>query len=111
MVFNPNVSGGCSIIEGTGYTNNNVFTSMTECEEVCGSGSTTGITYYECGDSGCTTASTVTPFTSLTQCTGSCISYNCTSTGCEEFNAPASTSIIGQSPNYYGTGGTFTDAS
>ena len=111
VVFNPNVSGGCSIIEGTGYTNNNVFTSMTECEEVCGSGSTTGITYYECGDSGCTTASTVTPFTSLTQCTGSCISYNCTSTGCEEFNAPASTSIIGQSPNYYGTGGTFTDAS
>jgi len=111
VVLNPNVSGGCSIIEGTGYTNNNVFTSMTECEEVCGSGSTTGITYYECGDSGCTTASTVTPFTSLTQCTGSCISYNCTSTGCEEFNTPASTSIIGQSPNYYGTGGTFTDAS
>lgn len=111
VVFNPNASAGCSIIEGTGYTNNNVFTSMTECEEVCGSGSTTGITYYQCGDSGCTTASTVTPFTSLTQCTGSCISYNCTSTGCTEFNPPASTAIIGQSPNYYGTGGTFTDAS
>ena len=101
-------SGGCSPLVGTGYTNNNVFSSLTECEEICTTGTTTGVTYWTCGDSGCTTASTVTPFTSLTQCTGSCISYNCTDTGCTEFNPPASTSAI--TSNMYGTGGTFTTA-
>jgi hypothetical protein len=106
-----NFSGGCVPIDGTGYTNNNVYDTLADCEENCGSGTTTGITYYECTDSGCTTASTVTPFTSLTQCTGSCISYNCTTTGCTEFNPPASTANIGLAPNAYGTGGTFTDAS
>tara|TARA_R110000824_G_scaffold13374_1_gene58392 strand:- start:185 stop:12442 length:12258 start_codon:yes stop_codon:yes gene_type:complete len=104
-------SGGCTPIAGTGYTNTNVFSALTECEEICGDDTTTGVTYYQCGDSGCTTASTITPFTSLTQCTGSCISYNCTTTGCTEFNPPVNTANIGFSPNYYGTGGTFTNAS
>tara|TARA_R110000824_G_scaffold269809_2_gene458272 strand:+ start:7207 stop:19128 length:11922 start_codon:yes stop_codon:yes gene_type:complete len=102
-------SGGCSPIVGTGNTNISVFSSLTACEEICTTGTTTGVTYWTCGDSGCTTASTVTPFTSLTQCTGSCISYNCTDTGCTEFNPPASTSAI--TSNMYGTGGTFTNAS
>jgi hypothetical protein len=102
---------GCTEVIGTGYTNNNVFINSADCDAVCGSGSTTGVTYYECSDSGCTTAKTgtITPFTSLTQCTGSCISYNCTTTGCTEFNPPVGQAIL--APNAYGTGGTFTDAS
>ena len=107
-----NFTGGCTPIPGTGYSQSDVFDTLIDCELSCSTSASTGGTiYYLCGDSGCTTASTVTPFTTLAQCTGSCISHECTDTGCTEFNPPASTANIGLSPDYYGSGGTYTNPS
>ena len=107
-----NFTGGCTPIPGTGYSQTDVFDTLVDCELSCSTSASTGGTiYYLCGDSGCTTASTVTPFTTLAQCTGSCFSYECTNTGCTEFNPPVSTANIGLSPDYYGSGGTHTNQS
>ena len=105
----------CDTICNSGHTAPNAewpYSSLTQCEGLVSLGECTGCTRFNCGPNGCYTATTG-QYSCLSDCTASCYSYSCTTTGCTDHNPPTGTTFPYVSTDgvsyysYYGTGGTF----
>jgi hypothetical protein len=108
----------CETICNSGYTAVDAeypYSSQTLCEGLVSLGECTGCTRFNCGDNGCYTATTG-QYSCLSDCTASCYSYSCTTTGCTDHNPPTGTTFPYTSTDgvsyysYYGSGGTFSSS-
>jgi len=113
--FMTGSSQACTTICTSGHTALDAefpYSSQTLCEGLVGLGECTGCTKFNCGPNGCYTAATG-EFDCLSDCTASCYSYSCTTTGCTDHNPPTGTTFPYTSTDgvsyysYYGSGGTF----
>ena len=113
--FMTGTSQACTTICTSGHTAIDAefpYSSQTLCEGLVSLGECTGCTRFNCGDNGCYTAVTG-EYSCLADCTASCYSYSCTTTGCTDHNSPTGTTFPYTSTDgvsyysYYGTGGTF----